>query len=699
MQIPQVMFTAVMVIFVAIVPGVVRLKQVPLDDNLLFFWTGLNSVDDYYSYYKSRLVIIAGVFALISWGWVIFKAEIALKWYRLYIPLSFFVLLLLVSTITSDYPRVAWLGGPDRGEGALVWLAYLIICLASISIVKSRGQVRTIAAALLVSAGLLGILGISQFYGFRLISSRLGEYLIIPAGLRHTVDLSHSGRAVCATLYNPNFAGMYFSMVFTFAVVCFIKLTRPRQQMLIGALCCILFASLLGTSARGAWIGAAISLTMALWLLRGTLLRKRLPTVLLTLCLLAVYIIMNQSTQGSLNTRMGSIKNSISHPPTGNPLWIPRAAQPGVIHAEYQSIKIWLDKNQLTLQAEGKQPLKLCINNGGLIFYDNWKRLMTLPMDREKTWYLSDDKYGDYSMQLSGDGLFIKVGELALPAIWIIDQNKLWFRANLTARVTGITGTGNILGLQNASNENLSIKMEKGRPVCVDSQGQILPLQQIPGRTCYFIADSHFVDYLLVQKDNILLIDKGGRRIRFVFTDQGVFNLDLFGRKIPVKRADSIGFQGRETLFSSRGYIWSRTVPLLKDTLWLGHGPDTFFFYFPQSDRIGKYLYLDSAEAVVDKPHNLYLQTWMNTGLLSLLALLALFGYYIITSLRLYCFTPQDNIYSSVGMACLTAITAYLICGLVYDSCICVAPVFWCLLGLGAACNHWLEQSMNDEIL
>ena len=103
-----------------------------------------------------------------------------------------------------------------------------------------------------------------------------------------------------------------------------------------------------------------------------------------------------------------------------------------------------------------------------------------------------------------------------------------------------------------------------------------------------------------------------------------------------LEHAEAWGFEGKEKLGSSRGYIWSRSLPLLKNTLFLGFGPDTFPVYFPQHDYFAKMIFLGNPYNIVDKPHNVYLQTAINTGLISLIALLAMFGIYLLDCARLY---------------------------------------------------------------
>ena len=93
----------------------------------------------------------------------------------------------------------------------------------------------------------------------------------------------------------------------------------------------------------------------------------------------------------------------------------------------------------------------------------------------------------------------------------------------------------------------------------------------------------------------------------------------------------------------------------------------------------------------VDKPHNMYIQIAINTGVLSLIAFLALVFSYILSSFKLYF---NRKIYSGfmdvAGLGILMAVIVYLFTGLSNDSIVSVAPVFWILLGSGLAVNHKL---------
>ncbi len=152
--------------------------------------------------------------------------------------------------------------------------------------------------------------------------------------------------------------------------------------------------------------------------------------------------------------------------------------------------------------------------------------------------------------------------------------------------------------------------------------------------------------------------------------------------------AEAIGFKGKEKLGSSRGYIWSRTLPLLKNCLIVGYGADTFAYNFPQTDFLAKYYsYAEGFNITVDKPHNLYLQIFHDNGLVALLCFLLICGLYIIDCFRLYSFKKHYSNGQICGCAVMLGIIGYLAAGVFNDSVVSVAPVFWILLGAGCALN------------
>lgn len=142
-----------------------------------------------------------------------------------------------------------------------------------------------------------------------------------------------------------------------------------------------------------------------------------------------------------------------------------------------------------------------------------------------------------------------------------------------------------------------------------------------------------------------------------------------------------------------RGYIWARTLPLLKKYFFLGSGPDTFVIAFPNDDLVGLYNSGHDGETIT-RPHCMYLQIAVQTGVPSLLAFLIFFGWYIIDSLKLYWKQDYSALLPKVGIGVLASVIGYLILALTNDSCIAVAPVFFALAGMGLGINYHLKTEV-----
>ncbi|MGZ3709212.1 MAG: O-antigen ligase family protein, partial [Bdellovibrionota bacterium] len=123
-----------------------------------------------------------------------------------------------------------------------------------------------------------------------------------------------------------------------------------------------------------------------------------------------------------------------------------------------------------------------------------------------------------------------------------------------------------------------------------------------------------------------------------------------------------------DRLFSCRGYIWSRTLPLVAEAPWIGNGPGAFAVDFPQYDYQGRLGVCIGMGGIIDQPHNLFLQ-WVHAfGLPSLALFFLLVGYAI----------KQGRKESPELVA---AIIAFLICGIFISGSVQSSPIFWILLG------------------
>lgn len=145
---------------------------------------------------------------------------------------------------------------------------------------------------------------------------------------------------------------------------------------------------------------------------------------------------------------------------------------------------------------------------------------------------------------------------------------------------------------------------------------------------------------------------------------------------------------------SGRGFIWSRTFPLLKKYFWVGSGPDTYVQVFPYEDVIG-FVQSDYYSTLMSKPHSFYLQIGEQTGVPSLLAWFVFVGIYFVDCIRLYWKNTSKGYLCYMGMAIMLSVIGFLITGLANDSIIGVTPVFYAILGLGFRINHLEQDSVQ----
>ena len=140
-----------------------------------------------------------------------------------------------------------------------------------------------------------------------------------------------------------------------------------------------------------------------------------------------------------------------------------------------------------------------------------------------------------------------------------------------------------------------------------------------------------------------------------------------------------------------RGYIWARTLPLLKKYFLLGSGPDTFLLVFPNNDLVGLYN-SGHVNEVITKPHCMYLQVGVQTGVPSLIALLVFFIWYLIDSFKLYWKHNYEGYLPKIGVAIFVSTIGYMILAITNDSCVATSPIFFALAGMGLGINYKLKK-------
>ena len=101
-------------------------------------------------------------------------------------------------------------------------------------------------------------------------------------------------------------------------------------------------------------------------------------------------------------------------------------------------------------------------------------------------------------------------------------------------------------------------------------------------------------------------------------------------------------------------------------------------------------------EQLLTKPHSLYLQVAVQTGVISLLAILVFYIMYFIRCIKLYMNDTANHKLVSMGIAIFIGTISYMVSALTNDSSITVAPVFWVMIGVGVAINEIVKRDQSD---
>lgn len=260
-----------------------------------------------------------------------------------------------------------------------------------------------------------------------------------------------------------------------------------------------------------------------------------------------------------------------------------------------------------------------------------------------------------------------------------------------------ITYKGNEMQIFCRSEDNQSIFS------VIDGNGNELPLDLNQEKGSFLVQDERFSGFELGNAwydDSLYFNVKIDGRDWFFTNDTedgGYYYLTRYGKLDKIVKAPSAVFNGYEKYASGRGYIWSRTIPLLKKYIFVGSGADTFTLAYPQTDYVNLYNY-GYGEQILTKPHNLYLQTGVQTGVLSLIAYLVFYGMYFLSSFKLYIKGRFKSYYSQVGVAILISTFSYMVVSIANDSILAVAPIFWALVGLGLVINKKAKPLIDEEI-
>lgn len=578
-----------LLILVCIAPLIVYIKIVLLEGVFFEYWTGIKEMRDYFSYNKMLCILLCTGTAAITFISALLKKKIHIKKVHMYVPMGIYALLIILSTIFSEYKNVALYGFVQRYEGMLVLLSYIVILFIVINLIDDEKKIKFILGALMISAAIIGTIGIFQYFGLDLFTTDFGRKLILGSKydmLAHKLKFILPKKTIYSTLYHYNYVGSYMAMLFPLTFTLALLIKDKVAKFSIGILSFLMFANWIACNSRGGFLGGLLAIIILIIMLRKYIIKKWKFILGTFLIFLLILVGFNKTASGQISKRLSSAFKDAA-------MLFKEGSQPIIDDVRIEGNQIIFTDSEGTLKIQN--------NKNDISFKDSDNNEIKVNVDGKGGMTLEDSRYKDYTVYLG------------------------------------------------------SMRWEKEKYRRVEVHKKNVKLE-------FIVISNNF---------------------RFVNHNREVVNL---------KPVEHWGFEGKEKLGSARGYIWSRSIPLLKKTILLGYGPDTFTIYFPQHDYIGKIKAYGTMNMIVDKPHNLYLQIALSTGIVSLIAVIALFIMYFIASIKLYFRNDFSDFYSIVGLGIFVAVIGYLGAGFFNDSVVSVAPVFWVLLGVGVSINKKLAS-------
>lgn len=155
---------------------------------------------------------------------------------------------------------------------------------------------------------------------------------------------------------------------------------------------------------------------------------------------------------------------------------------------------------------------------------------------------------------------------------------------------------------------------------------------------------------------------------QYMATNGAIFPLDTTA----IERAEFL--DGYEHIASHRGYIWSRTIPLLKQCIVFGFGRDSFIMAFPHEDIFGRNTF-GYGNMNITKPHNLFLQLACQDGIIATGLCITFF------ILVIFKRGNKNLIVDTITVI----VIGFALCGITTDSTIGVTPILYLLVGIKLA--------------
>ena len=612
-----------------------RLFSMPMTNVYWSEATNESTLSDLFSYWKAITIIGAACLAAVVLIIAYFKEQIHFKKAFFYIPALVYCIFVFISLIFSDYKYFALRGMGEHFEGAVVLFAYIGMVAFLANAVDSENRLKIVVSCALGASVLIGILGVTQAVGHDFFSTAIGQKMMTP---NYTLDSGVKSWDMIDILTASGQKAYDFSFTEgeVYQTVYNINYVPLYLSSLV-PLAAFVFLFVSKGDSKGKLVLSTFSL-----LVYGLLL-------------------FNYFAANSASGYIGLIIIFIA-----------------AILVFHKHLRAFL------------KPLLCLLVVSGLI--------ISLTADR---WLPEIKKgLGDITKittsYVYADDIEIKTEYENAPE----SKGPFLDYVESLGDHLDFSMEGNVLRItRDIVNSGYELSDGEGNPLYIST----IENDSDPG--WYQVLDDRFHDYIRVGLKTIgentyFVVHVWGNEWPFRHNGENFVLRNVVGKETTickVPHAELFDY----TFGSQRGLIWDTTLPMLKNYLFKGSGPDTFVFAYPQNDYVtlSNYFGHSMRNRVTDKAHNLYLQYWINTGLISLLAWLTMVGYYLVGAVKQFRKRGFVDFCDFVNGGIFCGILGFLAVAFFNDGSVNTMPMFYTMLGTGLAINmrdKWPEANSGE---
>ena len=599
-----------------------------------FYWTSdtdTSYISDFFSYGKMVCIIISAITAALLILFRVTTQSLAIKKSYAYFFMGTYAIFVILSYIFSDYKDFALLGWNDRFEGTIPILCYMVMLFLIINSVNTEHNIKQVLWPIGISSTILSLIGISQATDHDFFRTTLGQKILC-LDFRNLEALQKIDEAAAKNEYYLKFT---FNNREIYQTVYNINYVSFYLTLLVPIFCMLFIRALLPEA------------------------KEKLGKKIMLGGLIALLVF-----------------NLIGSASAGGYLGIGVAVIFAFIIFNKQLLK-WI------------KPILCILLIVGIVMgftYDRWWPEISgavksvLNITEETAVEETEEKQEETNPA---------VGSVLCPIDYMETKDQ-----SITMSLNGNEIRFDLVvedGIINSFN-------------VFDGDGKEVEIYMISeGSYTFCFMDERYKDYITAGLGYDSSLGLSFIQLRTASTswnfvsENGVAKLYIpaTGKTTSLSKVEHWGFENNQNFGSGRGYIWSRSLPLLKHSLIIGTGADTYCAIFPQNDYAGKYNAYGAGNIllIVDKPHNMYIHMGVGTGCISLITMLAFFALYVIQSFKLY-FNRElgTDFINYAGVGTFLGVTAFLVTGLVDDSTVSVMPLFYTMLGLGIAINMIIQR-------